>query len=62
MEDGVMLILEEMIEEIDREVDVRKRVFPRWVKDGKLEPQEAERRIMLLEAASTYLRMELPCE
>jgi hypothetical protein len=40
----------EQIAEISREIAVRKRVYPTWVKDGRLTQERADRQIALLEA------------
>ena len=57
-----MAEIAEIVAELEREVEVRRRVFPRWVANGKLKPDVADRRIQLLEAAAAYMRMEGPCQ
>lgn len=49
--------LEEQIEEIDRELRLRERVYPRWVnaQRPKLSPQAAERQMGRLRAARDSL-------
>jgi len=51
-----MRSLTEAIDEIDRELAVRRRIFPRWVEDGKLSQTEAVDRLERLTASSTYLK------
>lgn len=41
----------EQLKELRRELAQRRRVFPKWVQDGRLEQAEADRRIARLEAA-----------
>lgn len=54
--------LDEILAELEREVVVRKRVFPRWVDNGQLKQELADRRIQLMEAAAALIaRMEDPC-
>lgn len=40
--------LTDMLEELDRELKVRRRVYPRWIDQGKLDPVIADRRILCL--------------
>jgi hypothetical protein len=48
--------LTEAIDEVDRELAVRRRIFPKWVEDGKLSQTEAIDRLERLTASSTYLK------
>jgi hypothetical protein len=41
----------EQIAEINREIALRKRVYPLWVKDGRLRQEKADRQIAQLKAA-----------
>ncbi len=50
-----MRSLEEALSEVQREVQVRKRCYPRWVSEGKLTRIDAADRLERLEAASEYL-------
>ena len=43
------------LKEINRELGVRKGVYPKWVKDGKLTQSLASERIHLMEVASRTL-------
>jgi hypothetical protein len=41
----------EILAELRREVAMRRRAFPNWVRSGQLQQAEADRRIELMEAA-----------
>lgn len=43
--------LTEQLAELERELAIRRRVYPRWVADGQLRKDVAEYRIRVLEAA-----------
>lgn len=58
MDDLFSPTMDEMIAEVDREIELRKRVFPRWVANGQLKRDVADRRIRILECVSAYLSME----
>lgn len=47
---------EAIIAELERELSLRRRVYPRWVTAGKLEADTAQRRILLFEAAIARFR------
>jgi signal recognition particle subunit SEC65 len=47
--------LHEMVVEVEREVALRKRVYPRWVEQGKIKLDRAERQIQVMEAVAAYL-------
>lgn len=51
-----MRSLEEAISEVERELQVRKRCYGRWVDDGKLSVVDARDRLDRLAAARDYLR------
>ena len=42
--------LSDMLEELDREIKVRRRLYPKWIKKGSLDPVTADRRILCLQA------------
>lgn len=44
------ITLDEMSKEISRELVTRKRVYPRWIQDGKISRQTADFRCLVLEA------------
>ena len=47
--------INEQIMEIDREIALRYRVYPRFVANGKLKPEKAEWQIRCLKAARASL-------
>ena len=51
--------VQDMVAEIDREVALRRRVYPGWIKGGKITQETADRRIAVLEATSAYLRLSV---
>ncbi|MDQ3750434.1 MAG: hypothetical protein M3367_15675 [Acidobacteriota bacterium] len=53
------ITLEEMSKEISRELVTRKRVYPRWVADGKINQQTADFRCLVLEALLRKLCREV---
>lgn len=48
----------EMQAEVEREIALRRRVYPRWVEQGKLKLDRAERQIAVMEAVAELLRRE----
>lgn len=44
-------------DEVKRELEVRQRCYPRWVKEGKLSETDADDRLMRLAQAEKTLRM-----
>ena len=53
------ITLEEMSKEISRELVTRKRVYPRWIQDGKINQQTANFRCLVLEALLIKLCAEI---
>lgn len=53
------ITLEEMSKEISRELVTRKRVYPRWIQDGKIKQETADFRCLVLEAILRKLCDEL---
>lgn len=47
--------LTEAVDEIFRELQVRKRCFPRWIDEGKISRTDAQDRIARQESALAYL-------
>lgn len=47
---------EDIIEELERELAMRRKVYPRWITSGKIDQVTATRRILVLEAALERLR------
>lgn len=46
---------QEARDEVERELNVRRRCYPHWVKDGRLSRTEAADRMARMEAALVYL-------
>jgi hypothetical protein len=51
---------DEIVHEIARELAKRREVFPRWVADGKLKQDEADRRINRMQAGYDFIVKEMP--
>lgn len=60
MADLLPIRREEVLIEIEREIALRRRVYPRWVDQGKLKLDRAERQIALMEEAARLLRAQDP--
>lgn len=56
---GVSPTFTEQAEEIRRELKQRRRVFPRWVGDGKLAQADADHRIACLEATLALVEAQI---
>lgn len=48
--------LDEQISEVQREIALRKRVYPRWVSEGKIQKEQADLQILTMEAVSWTLK------
>jgi hypothetical protein len=57
-----MVTLTEQIKGVRREIDYRKRLYPRWVQDGKMTQQEANYQIELMEYVLNTLHAVLTFE
>lgn len=44
-----MVATKEKIKEIERELKMRKKVFPRWVLQGRIKQEAADKRIKIME-------------
>jgi len=53
------ITLEEMQEEVKRELATRNRVYPRWIQDRKIKKDVADFRVLVLEALDIFLQDEL---
>jgi len=53
------ITFDEMRTEIARELAVQKRVFPRWILDGKIDKETAHFRMLVLEALVFHLHDEV---
>ena len=49
--------IQEALDEVYRELMVRKRCFPRWVSDGRVSATDAQDRIDRLASAMEYLHL-----
>ena len=50
-----MISLDKQIHSIQREIRMRKRVYPKWVRSGQLDQKEADYGIAVMEAVLTTL-------
>jgi hypothetical protein len=50
---------EDMLREVERELTLRRRVYPAWVSAGRIKLDRAERQIAVLEAVAALLAEEL---
>lgn len=48
----------DQVECVEREIAMRKRVYPRWVQNGKMSPQKAARETATMEAVLRTLQRE----
>lgn len=53
------ITLEEMQAEISRELVVRKRVYPRWIEQGRIKQETADYRCLVFEALLFKLNDEI---
>lgn len=53
------ITLDEMHDEIKREIAMRKSVYPRWIENGKIRRETADLRVLILEALQIFLNDEL---
>lgn len=49
------ITLDEQLEEVKREIGLRRRLYPRWVTDGKMSQAKADRGIAAMEAVRETL-------
>jgi hypothetical protein len=55
----VTFTLEEEIEELQRELAIREKVYPRWIQEGKIKRDQAEKKKGLLKSTIARLDREL---
>ena len=55
----VQITVEEMADEVKREIKMRERVYPRWVESGKMSKQDADLQILKMRACLSFLETEL---
>ncbi len=53
------ITVEEMCDEIKREIEMRRRVYPQWIIGGKISERTAAFRVLVLEAIAIKLHREL---
>lgn len=51
------ITLDAQVKEIEREIALRRRVYPRWTEAGKLSQAAADRQIAVMEAVAATLRL-----
>lgn len=56
------ITLEEMRDEVKRELDTRRRVYPRWIADGKIKKEVADLRILIFQALLVHLNDKLKAQ
>ena len=56
MSDLFPITVEDEIQELEREVALRKRVYPRWVAAGKMTKAKADRQIAVMQSAVERLK------
>lgn len=49
----------DMIAEVERELNLRARVYPRWIESGRLKQSTADEQVRRLEAVLAALRTKL---
>lgn len=51
---------DQKLREVEREVQMRKRLYPRWVREGRMTAEQADRAIGIMEAvAADYAPRDL---
>lgn len=53
------ITLEEMMDEIKREIKMRERVYPRWIENGRMPKQDADLQMLKMRAFRALLETEL---
>ncbi len=53
------ITLEEISEELKREIKTRERVYPRWIEQGRIDAPVAANRVLILQAAFAFVEAEL---
>ena len=51
--------LQETIDECQRELNIRRRCFPRWIADGRASATDAQDRLDRLQTAIDYLKLQV---
>lgn len=56
MSDLFPISIEDEIQELEREVSLRKRVYPRWVFQGRISQAKADRQIAVMQSIINRLK------
>lgn len=56
MSDLFPITIEDEIQELEREVTLRRRVYPRWMAQGKISKVKADRQIAVMESIINRLK------
>lgn len=62
MSDLLPVDLRDMLACVDREIGMRRSVYPRWVAAGKMKQSRADREIEVMEALRHYLVNQIAAE
>lgn len=49
--------LPEMVKEAERELALRRNVYPKWIKSGRLSQEKADQQITVMAAIVEYLKL-----
>jgi hypothetical protein len=60
MADLFPITIEDQIASVEREINLRRRVYPRWVSEGKMKQDKADREIAVMEAVLETLKKVKP--
>jgi hypothetical protein len=53
------ITLDEMRDELQREIKMRQAVYPRWILSGKIDERTAAIRVLVLQACLAFIETEL---
>ncbi len=56
------ITLEEMSDELKREIAMRQRVYPQWIISGKINEQTAAFRVLVLQATANLIHDKIKAE
>jgi hypothetical protein len=55
-----MFTRDQKLREVEREIEMRKRLYPRWVREGRLTAEQADRAIGIMQSvAADYAEPDL---
>lgn len=49
--------LQEQLEEVNREIEMRKRIYPKWIREQKITPERADSKMRAIKAVAETLRI-----